>query len=59
MPAELTFTGEDKDLTLDELATFVEDARRAGVPGANPIRADLSTSGKIKKIQVSVREDDD
>ncbi|MBP5922165.1 MULTISPECIES: hypothetical protein [Streptomyces] len=59
MPAELTFTGEDKDLTLDELAAFVEDARRAGVPGANPIRADLSTSGKIKKIQVSVREDDD
>ncbi|WP_328884757.1 hypothetical protein [Streptomyces sp. NBC_00299] len=25
-------TGEDKDLTLDELAQFVEAARKAGVP---------------------------
>lgn len=44
MPAALRFTGEDKDLTLDELAEFVDAARKAGVPGDNPVRAELSTS---------------
>lgn len=58
MPAALTFTGEDKDLTFDELAEFVEAGRRAGVPGSNPVRAELSTSGKIKQVEVAVNEDD-
>ncbi|RPE40251.1 hypothetical protein EDD90_3287 [Streptomyces sp. Ag109_O5-1] len=52
MPATIRFTGEDKDLTLDELAQFVKDARSAGVPGDNPVRADVSTSGKIKVVEV-------
>jgi len=59
MPAALRFTGEDKDLTFDELTEFVEAARRAGVPGSNPVRAELSTSGKIKQVEVSVVEDGD
>lgn len=57
MPATLRFTGETKDLTLDELAQFVEDARKAGVPGDNPVRAELSTSQKIKEIAVAVDVD--
>lgn len=59
MPAALRFTGEDKDMTLDELGEFVQQARRAGVPGDNPVRAELSTSGKIKEVQVALDEDDD
>ena len=50
MPAALRFTGEEKDLTLDELAAFVDAARKAAAPGGNPIRAELSTSGKIKEV---------
>jgi hypothetical protein len=59
MPAALKFTGEEKDLTLDELTAFVEAARKAGVPGANPVRAELSTSGKIKEVEIALTEDDD
>ncbi len=58
MPAALRFTGEDKDLTFDELAAFVEAARKAGVPGDNPVRAELSTSGKIKEVEVAFGQDD-
>lgn len=59
MPAALKFTGEDKDLTLDELVAFVDAARKAGVPGDNPIRAELSTSGKIKEVEILLDEDED
>ncbi|MET7475087.1 hypothetical protein ABZT17_12100 [Streptomyces sp. NPDC005648] len=59
MPASVKFTGEDKDMTLDELADFVEAARKAGVPRDNPVRAELSTSGKIKQVEVALDEDTD
>lgn len=59
MPATLKFTGEEKDLTLDELAAFVDAARKANVPGDNPIRAELSTSGKIKEVEIALDEDED
>ena len=59
MPAALRFTGEEKDLTLDELAAFVDAARKAAAPGGNPIRAELSTSGKIKEVEIALIEDDD
>jgi hypothetical protein len=59
MPAALKYTGADKDMTLDELAEFVDRARKAGVPGRNPVRAELSTSGKIKEVQAALDEDDD
>jgi len=58
MPAALRFTGEDKDLTLEEIAEFVEAARRAGVPKTNPVRAELSSSGKVKELVVELGEDD-
>ncbi|MEW2451212.1 hypothetical protein AB0896_27265 [Streptomyces parvulus] len=57
MPAALTFTGDDKDLTLDELAAFVDAAKKAGVPGSNPIRAELSTTGKIKQVAATLTDD--
>lgn len=59
MPAMLKFDGEDKDMTLEELGEFLEAARRAGVPKSNPVRAELSTSGKIKQVEVALVEDDD
>lgn len=59
MPAALKFSGADKDMTLDELGEFLDAARKAGVPGDNPVRAELSTSGKIKEVQVALDEDDD
>jgi hypothetical protein len=52
MPAALRFIGEDKDLTLDELAAFVKAAERAGISGESAIHAELSTSGKIKQVEV-------
>ncbi|MFZ4206777.1 hypothetical protein ACOZE4_18265 [Streptomyces griseoincarnatus] len=57
MPAMLKFTGEDKDLTLDELAAFVDAAKKAGVPGDNLIRAELSTTGKIKHVETVLDTD--
>ena len=57
MPATVRFTGEDKDMTLDELADFVEAARRAGVAKTNPVRAEVSTSGKIKAVEVAIADD--
>ncbi len=57
MPAMLTFTGKDKNLTLDELAAFVDAAKKAGVPGDNPIRAELSTTGKIKQVETALDTD--
>ncbi|MGW2933957.1 hypothetical protein ACWDA7_19380 [Streptomyces sp. NPDC001156] len=59
MRAALRFTGEDKDMTLFELAQFVDAATKAGVPLDNPVRAELSTSGKIKQVEVALGEDND
>jgi hypothetical protein len=59
MPASLRFDGADKDMTLDELSEFVEAARRAKVPKHNPVRAVLSTSGKIKGVEILLEPDDD
>lgn len=59
MPAMLKFDGEDKDMTLAELAEFLDAARRANVPLSNPVRAELSASGKIKEVRVALNEDDD
>lgn len=57
MPASLRFDGDDKDMTLDELADFVDAARRAKVPKTNPVRAELSASGKIKSVEVMLDDD--
>lgn len=57
MATTIRATGEGKDMTLDELAQFVEDARKAGVPGEHNLRAELSMSGKIKVVEVVLNED--
>lgn len=57
MPTSIRAVGDNKDMTLDELAQFVEDARKAGVPGDNPVRAELSTSQKIKEVSVAIGVD--
>ncbi|MFM9602695.1 hypothetical protein [Streptomyces turgidiscabies] len=59
MPTSIRATGEDKDMTLDELAAFVEDARKAGIPGDRNVHAELSTSGKIKVVEAALSDDDD
>ncbi|GHA28755.1 hypothetical protein GCM10010372_30720 [Streptomyces tauricus] len=59
MPTVLRATGEAKDMTLDELAQFVEDARKAGVPGDRSVRAEVSYSGKIKEAFISLSDEDD
>lgn len=59
MPTAIRATGDDKNMTLDELAQFVEDARKAGVPGERTVGAELSTSGKIKQVEVALSEDND
>jgi hypothetical protein len=59
MPTSIRAHGEDKDMTLDELAQFVKDARKAGVPGGRHIRAELSYSGKIKEVEIALSDNDD
>lgn len=59
MGLSLRFTGEDKDMTLDELAEFVEKARAGGADGDRNVYAELSTSGKVKVITVLLGEDDE
>lgn len=59
VPTSLRATGEAKDMTLDELAAFIEDASKAGIPGDRNIRAELSYSGKIKEVEIVLSEDDD
>ncbi|MFC8432236.1 hypothetical protein [Streptomyces sp. NPDC057253] len=59
MPTSIRAHGDDKDMTLDELTRFVKDARKAGVPGDRHVRAELSTSGKIKTVEVALSDEDD
>lgn len=59
MPTSIRPTGEAKDMTLDELAQFVQDARQAGIPGSRNVRAELSFSGKIKQVVIALTVDDD
>lgn len=59
MPTSIRATGEAKNMTLDEIGAFVEDARKDGVPGDRPVHAVLSSSDKIKELTVSLSEDDD
>lgn len=59
MPTSIRATGADKNMTLDELATFVEDARKAGIPGDRNLHAELSTSGKIKMVEAALSDDED
>jgi hypothetical protein len=54
MPKTLKFTGDDKNMTLDEIESFVKAARAADAPGTSNVSAVLSTTGKIKEIEVEL-----
>lgn len=57
MPTSLRFDRDGHELTLDELAHFIDDARRAKVPMRNPVRAELSKDGKIRLVEVWLEPD--
>ncbi|MEV4195823.1 hypothetical protein [Streptomyces toxytricini] len=54
MPRTLKFTGEAKNMTVEELESFVKAARAAGAPDGSHITAVVSTSGKVKEIEVEL-----
>lgn len=41
-------------LTLDEVAAFVQDAKRAGADGAAVVKAAVSFGGKLRRVSVDV-----
>ncbi len=47
-------TGRWKNLTFDELEDFVRRAREAGVRNDEEVVALISTSGKIKELEVEL-----
>ncbi|MEO3753591.1 hypothetical protein [Streptomyces sp. B6B3] len=57
MPQMLKVSGESKDMTLDEIEKFVKCARGAEVPGDWPVYAEVSTSGKIKQLEISLGDE--
>ncbi|GJF27920.1 hypothetical protein KNE206_06200 [Kitasatospora sp. NE20-6] len=48
----MKFSGAAKNLTFDELERFVQAARKAGASGGQPVTAVVSTTGKLKQVQV-------
>ena len=58
MPSSLRFTGADDEMTLDELADFIDDARRAKVPKSNPVRVEVTVDGRIRAVEVLLERDD-
>lgn len=56
MALSLTFSGDGKDMTFDELEEFVKQAREGNVQGDRNVYAELSTSGKIKELKVRLGE---
>ncbi|MFF5642976.1 hypothetical protein [[Kitasatospora] papulosa] len=45
-------------MTFEELEAFVKQARAGGVEDGRHVYAELSTSGKIKELTVSLGDDD-
>lgn len=43
-----------KVLTLDDLAAFVQDARRSGATGAEEVAAGISWGGKLQSLTIQV-----
>ncbi|MEU9887949.1 hypothetical protein [Sphaerisporangium sp. NPDC051011] len=46
-----TATDPKTGMTLDELAAFVQEAMRAGVPGDRPVKVVANMRGGIKKVE--------
>ncbi|MFF3432207.1 hypothetical protein [Streptomyces sp. NPDC002602] len=55
----ISFSGADKDMTLDELEAALESARNVGARGHRYVYAELSTSGKVKQIRFEVGDEDE
>lgn len=47
-----------KNLTLDELARFVQDARRAGAAGSEVVKARVSIGGALRQLEIAVEQQD-
>ncbi|GAA2504560.1 hypothetical protein ACFW9F_13940 [Streptomyces sp. NPDC059506] len=56
MTVRFAKSGSKKDMTLSELEQFVQAARKAGAPGDQPVKAVVSTSGKIKTVEIQLPE---
>ncbi|MFB6876358.1 hypothetical protein [Streptomyces sp. NPDC056323] len=54
MPRTLRVTGESKNLTFEELREFVKVAGDAGVEDDECVTAEVSTTGKIKELEVEI-----
>ncbi|MET9656808.1 hypothetical protein [Streptomyces sp. NPDC006510] len=54
MPRTLRVTGESKNLTFEELREFVKAAGDAGVGDDECVTAEVSTTGKIKELEVEI-----
>ncbi|WP_185949282.1 hypothetical protein [Microbispora sp. KK1-11] len=48
---EATAADEKTGMTLDELAAFVQEAMRAGVPGGAVVRARVNMRAGIKRLE--------
>jgi len=47
-----------KNLTLDELARFVQEARHAGAQGSETVKARVSIGGALRQLEVVVERQD-
>lgn len=54
MAKKIQHEASDKFMTLDEIAAFVQDARRAGATGSEIVSATVSFGQKLKDVTVSV-----
>ncbi|MFF1947695.1 hypothetical protein [Kitasatospora herbaricolor] len=54
MNAVVKYTGNEKNMTFAELEKFVASARKAGAVDDATITALLSSSGKLKEIEVEI-----
>ncbi|MFI0206580.1 MULTISPECIES: hypothetical protein [Streptomyces] len=55
----ISFSGADKDMTLDELEGALKNAREVGARGHRYVYAELSCSGKVKQIRFDVGNGDE
>lgn len=54
MRRTMRVTGEWKNITFEELEDFVKAARDAGVRDDENITAEVSSSGKIKELEIEI-----
>ncbi|MCY0946546.1 hypothetical protein [Streptomyces antarcticus] len=55
----ISFSGADKDMTLDELEDALKSAIEVGARGHRYVYAELSSSGKVKQIRFDVGNEDE